>query len=146
MSAYEIIAIVFSSVALVTSIPAIFLSVRQYKKLSFKIDFRLDSASKIFLKKEQSGSWVGQTRFSIINKTDQVCTIKKILLTDDPKDFELYCILVNGSSVFQNIHLDGNQIISQVFFLSIKSLPKTALTFKIVTNRKVFTKRIPYQL
>lgn len=146
MSVYEIIAVVFSSVALLTSIPAIFLTIRQYHNLSFKIEFRLEISSKILLCKDDDGFFKGAARISIINKSDQACTINKIGLIDGEKEFELYCQWGNGSTAFINVPLAGNEILSRYFFLSLKNLPKNYLIFKIYTNRKTFTEKIPYQL
>ena len=146
MSVYEIIAVVFSSVALLTSIPAIFLTVRQYRNLSFKIEFQLEISPKILLFKNDEGAYKGGVRISVINKSDQACTINKIGLIDGEKEFELYCQWGNGSAAFINIPLAGNQILSRYFYLLLKNLPEKCLTFKIYTNRKTFTKKIPYQL
>lgn len=146
MSVYEIIAVVFSSVALLTSIPAIFLTVRQYRNLSFKIEFQLETSPKILLFKNVGGGYKGGVRISVINKSDQACTINKIGLIDGEKEFELYCQWENGSAAFINIPLAGNQILSRYFYLLLKNLPEKCLTFKIYTNRKTFTKKIPYQL
>lgn len=146
MTVYEIIAVAFSSVALLTSIPAIFLTVRQYRNLSFKIEFKLEMSTKILLFKDDKDIFNGGMRFSVINKSDQACTINKIGLIDGDKEFELYCRWGNGSAAFINVPLPGNQILSRYFFLSLKNLPENYLTFKIYTNRKTFTKKIPYQL
>lgn len=146
MSVYEIIAVVFSSVALLTSIPAIFLTIRQYRNLSFKIEFQLEISPKVLLFKNDEGGYKGGERISVINKSDQSCTINKIGLLDGDKEFELYCQWGNGSAAFINVPLAGNAILSRYFFLSLKNLPKNQLVFKIYTNRKTFTKKMPYQL
>lgn len=146
MSVYETIAVIFSSVALITSVPAIFLTIRQFRKMSFKIEFKLECSSKIFFKNDQENIYNSEMRFLIINKSDQTCTINRITAVDIDSEFELYTILWNGSSSFTNVPLNSNQILSRMFAFSLKNLPKNKLTFKIYTNRKIFTIKIPYQL
>lgn len=142
MSIYEIIAVVFSSISLLTSVPAFILSVRQNKKLNFSIVFKLEQGTKIYFQQKKDGSFFAAARASIINVTDQPCTIKRITAVNNDEETELYLEFWNGSSVFWDVALQGNQIISRLFAFSMKSLPKRKVLIKIYTNRKVFKTKI----
>ena len=146
MSTYETIAVVLSSIAITLSVPAVVLSVRQSLKMNFKIIFRPENNSEVLISKDKNGNYHSVTRFSIINKSDQDNTIRKIIVLDNGKEEELIVNAGYSSSTFTNIPFQNNAIISRPLEFSISNLPHQNLTFKIYTNRKCFKFKIRYRL
>lgn len=146
MSAYEIIAVVLSSVAIILSVPAVVLSVRQSIKMNFKIDFRPEYSSEILVSADNNNRYRATSNFVLTNKSDQQSTIRKITVCDKGKEEELIVVGANSASVFTNVPFNNNAIISRPFQFSISHLPPKYLTFLVYTNSKRFRFKIRYRL
>lgn len=146
MTTYEILSIVLAGVALIVAIPAMILSLRQTLKMNFKIAFHPEGDSVVTLRKTDNGFYCN-SRFEIRNKSDQDCTIIKVIVVDGIAEEQLI-IANNGhySAMFENVRFLGNSVISNMFSFEISSLPKRYLTFKVYANRKTFTFKSKYLL
>lgn len=145
MTTYEILSVTLAGVALIIAVPAMILALRQTLKMNFKIAFRPEADSTIALRKTDNG-FCCNARFEIKNRSDQDCTITKVIVVDGTAEEQLIVNNGHNSAMFENVKFLGNSVISKMFSFEISSLPKRYLTFKVYTNRKTFTFKSKYLL
>ena len=145
MTPYEIIAIIFSSFALVVSIPAMILSIKNLQKMAFTIDFRPDNSDVLIITENKDKYWC-DANLLLINKSDQHSTINKITVVDGAHEQEIYLSNPHGQAPFRNTSFEPNSSNAKRFSFKLSSIPDKTLKFKIYTNRKTFTKKIACKL
>lgn len=145
----EIVAFVLSIISLIFSIPSMILSIIHICKEKLNIDFKLDGDifgdDAVFLRKKGE-IYCCSSMFLLTNKTDQTYTLHKIIVLDGKREEELTIPNDYGERSFNNRTLSGNEAIYQLFNFQILKPKTKKLTFKIYTNRKIFTKKITYKL